>query len=54
MTRFGSGDSCRDSPSVAETGFASAQVLAAAQALSGDSNRLRREVGMFLISVRAS
>jgi methyl-accepting chemotaxis protein len=38
----------------AETGSASAQVLAAAQALSGDSNRLRQEVGKFLNSVRAA
>jgi methyl-accepting chemotaxis protein len=38
----------------AETGSASAQVLAAAQALSGDSNRLRQEVGKFLGSVRAA
>ena len=38
----------------AETGSASAQVLAAAQALSGDSNRLRQEVGKFLTSVRAA
>jgi methyl-accepting chemotaxis protein len=38
----------------AETGSASAQVLAAAQALSGDSNRLRQEVGKFLSSVRAA
>ncbi|QIP04627.2 methyl-accepting chemotaxis protein [Bradyrhizobium symbiodeficiens] len=37
-----------------ETGSASAQVLDAAQALSGDSNRLRTEVGRFLDSVRAA
>jgi methyl-accepting chemotaxis protein len=37
-----------------ETGSASSQVLAAAQSLSGDSNRLKREVGRFLDSVRAA
>jgi methyl-accepting chemotaxis protein len=37
-----------------ETGSASSQVLAAAQSLSGDSNRLRLEVGKFLNSVRAA
>ncbi|WP_315801322.1 methyl-accepting chemotaxis protein [Bradyrhizobium sp. SZCCHNS3002] len=38
----------------AETGSASAQVLSAAQALSGDSNRLKQEVASFLGSVRAA
>jgi methyl-accepting chemotaxis protein len=37
-----------------ETGSASSQVLSAAQSLSGDSNRLRLEVGEFLNSVRAA
>ena len=37
-----------------ETGSASSQVLAAAQSLSGDSNRLKLEVGKFLDSVRAA
>ncbi len=37
-----------------ETGSASAQVLSAAQMLSGDSNRLKVEVGKFLGSVRAA
>jgi len=37
-----------------ETGSASAQVLAAAQSLSGDSNRLKLEVGKFLNLVRAA
>jgi methyl-accepting chemotaxis protein len=37
-----------------ETGSASFQVLAAAQALSGDSGRLKQEVGKFLASVRAA
>jgi methyl-accepting chemotaxis protein len=37
-----------------ETGTASSQVLAAAQSLSGDSNRLKLEVGKFLNSVRAA
>ena len=35
------------------TGSASSQVLAAARSLSGDSNRLKLEVGRFLDSVRA-
>jgi len=38
----------------AETGSASTQVLSAAQSLSGDSNRLKLEVGRFLDSVRAA
>ena len=38
----------------AETGSASSQVLSAAQLLSGDSNRLKLEVGKFLDSVRAA
>ena len=37
-----------------ETGSASPQVLSAAQSLSGDSNRLKLEVGKFLDSVRAA
>jgi methyl-accepting chemotaxis protein len=37
-----------------ETGSASSQVLAAAQTLSIDSNRLKLEVGKFLTSVRAA
>ena len=37
-----------------ETGAASTQVLSAAQSLSGDSNRLKLEVGKFLDSVRAA
>jgi methyl-accepting chemotaxis protein len=37
-----------------ETGSASSQVLSAAQSLSGESNRLRLEVGKFLSSVRAA
>ncbi|NOJ45065.1 methyl-accepting chemotaxis protein [Bradyrhizobium archetypum] len=37
-----------------ETGAASSQVLSAAQSLSGDSQRLRHEVGKFLESVRAA
>jgi methyl-accepting chemotaxis protein len=37
-----------------ETGAASSQVLSAAQSLSGDSKRLRHEVGKFLESVRAA
>jgi methyl-accepting chemotaxis protein len=38
----------------AETGSASSQVLSAAQMLSGDSSRLKLEVGKFLSSVRAA
>ncbi|MDA9546746.1 MULTISPECIES: methyl-accepting chemotaxis protein [unclassified Bradyrhizobium] len=37
-----------------ETGSASSQVLGAAQSLSGDSNRLKLEVGKFLDTVRAA
>ena len=37
-----------------ETGSASSQVLSAAQSLSGDSSRLKLEVGKFLDSVRAA
>jgi methyl-accepting chemotaxis protein len=37
-----------------ETGSASSQVLSAAKALSGDSSRLKQEVGNFLSSVRAA
>jgi methyl-accepting chemotaxis protein len=37
-----------------ETGSASSQVLAAAQSLSGESSRLKLEVGRFLDSVRAA
>jgi methyl-accepting chemotaxis protein len=37
-----------------ETGSASSQVLSAAQSLSGDSNRLKLEVGKFLGAVRAA
>jgi methyl-accepting chemotaxis protein len=37
-----------------ETGSASSQVLSAAQSLSGDSNRLKLEVGKFLNSGRAA
>jgi methyl-accepting chemotaxis protein len=37
-----------------ETGAASSQVLAAARSLSGDSQRLKQEVGKFLTSVRAA
>ncbi len=37
-----------------ETGSASSQVLLAAQLLSGDSNRLKLEVGKFLNTVRAA
>jgi methyl-accepting chemotaxis protein len=37
-----------------ETGSASSQVLTAARSLSGDSSRLRSEVGKFLTSVRVA
>jgi methyl-accepting chemotaxis protein len=39
---------------VAETGAASSQVLSAAQSLSNESNRLKREVGKFMDTVRAA
>jgi methyl-accepting chemotaxis protein len=39
---------------VTETGTASSQVLSAAQSLSTESNRLKREVGKFMNSVRAA
>ena len=39
---------------VAETGAASSQVLLAAQSLSTESNRLKREVGNFMNTVRAA
>jgi methyl-accepting chemotaxis protein len=37
-----------------ETGSASAKVLSSAQSLSGESNRLKLEVGRFLGTVRAA
>jgi methyl-accepting chemotaxis protein len=40
--------------SASETGSASSQVLSAAQMLSGDSNRLKLEVGKFLNTVRTA
>jgi methyl-accepting chemotaxis protein len=39
---------------VEEAGSASSHVLSAAQSLSGESARLKREVGNFLRSVRAA
>jgi methyl-accepting chemotaxis protein len=39
---------------VSETGAASSQVLSAAQSLSNESNRLKREVGKFMNTVRAA
>jgi methyl-accepting chemotaxis protein len=39
---------------VTETGAASSQVLSAAQSLSSESGRLKREVGKFMESVRAA
>ncbi|MFL9825780.1 hypothetical protein ABTU92_13025, partial [Rhodoplanes sp. SY1] len=38
----------------AETGSASSQVLSSAQQLSGESNRLKLEVGKFLNTIRAA
>jgi methyl-accepting chemotaxis protein len=38
----------------AKTGAASADVLSAARSLSGESNRLKTEVGKFLATVRAA
>ena len=40
--------------SASETGAASGHVLSAAQSLSGDSTRLKSEVGEFLQRVRAA
>jgi methyl-accepting chemotaxis protein len=37
-----------------ETGTASSQIVAAAQSLSGGSNRLKLAIGKFLNSVRAA
>jgi methyl-accepting chemotaxis protein len=37
-----------------ETGAASSQVLTAARSLSGESSRLKTEVGKFLTTVRAA
>jgi hypothetical protein len=37
-----------------ETGSASTQVLSSAKSLSGDSNRLKLEVGKFLNTIRAA
>jgi methyl-accepting chemotaxis protein len=37
-----------------ETGSASSLVLSAAQSLSGESKRLKQEIGKFLNSVRAA
>jgi methyl-accepting chemotaxis protein len=37
-----------------ETGSASSQVLSSARSLSGESNRLKLEVGKFLATVRAA
>jgi methyl-accepting chemotaxis protein len=39
---------------VSETGAASSQVLSAAQSLSNESNRLKREVGKFMNTVRTA
>jgi methyl-accepting chemotaxis protein len=39
---------------VSETGAASSQVLLAAQSLSNERNRLKREVGKFMNTVRAA
>jgi methyl-accepting chemotaxis protein len=39
---------------VSETGAASSEVLTAAQSLSNESNRLKREVGQFMNTVRAA
>jgi methyl-accepting chemotaxis protein len=39
---------------VSETGAASSQVLSADQSLSNECNRLKREVGKFMDTVRAA
>ena len=49
-----SGHVCDVRQGATETGSASSQVLSAAQSLSGDSNRLKLEVGRFLDSVRVA
>jgi methyl-accepting chemotaxis protein len=39
---------------ISETGAASSQVLSAAKSLSKESDRLKREVGKFMSTVRAA
>jgi len=53
-TSQGSADLADVQRGVAETGAASSQVLLAAQSLSSESNRLKREVGKFMNTVRAA
>jgi methyl-accepting chemotaxis protein len=53
-TSQGSADLADVQRGVAETGAASSQVLLAAQSLSNESNRLKREVGKFMNTVRAA
>jgi methyl-accepting chemotaxis protein len=53
-TSQGSADLADVQRGVAETGAASSQVLLAAQSLSTESNRLKREVGKFMDTVRAA
>ncbi len=53
-TSQGSADLADVQRGVAETGAASSQVLLAAQSLSTESNRLKREVGKFMNTVRAA
>jgi len=53
-TSQGSSDLADVQRGVAETGAASSQVLLAAQSLSTESNRLKREVGNFMNTVRAA
>ena len=53
-TSQGSADLADVQRGVAETGAASSQVLLAAQSLSTESNRLKREVGNFMNTVRAA
>ena len=53
-TSQGSADLADVQRGVAETGAASSQVLLAAQSLSTESSRLKREVGNFMNTVRAA
>ena len=53
-TSQGSADLADVQRGVAETGVASSEVLLAAQSLSTESNRLKREVGKFMNTVRAA
>jgi methyl-accepting chemotaxis protein len=53
-TQLVSSNICDVQRGATETGSASTQVLSAAQSLSTESNRLKREVDRFLVTVRAA